>query len=134
MVAIANMEGMMGFYKLRSDNAADQDYAGNGIIAVSNSAFDTSAGSEWKKFDANTRKWLYDHHYRYVDTNGVEIGDGKIPSKIKIVPVYDTETVMHVRIPWKGDLAEAAGLPTNPEPAYPNFKAFLARYFMRKCR
>jgi len=124
----------MGFFKLRSDNAADQTDAGNGIIAVSNTVFDDGPNSEWVKFNANTRKWLFDHHFRYVDGNGDLIGDGRIPSKIQVVPVYDSATVMHVRIPWKGDLAQAAAGPVQAELAYPNFPAFLARYFMRKCR
>lgn len=124
----------MGFFKLRSNNAADQTEAGEGIIAVSNSVFDSGPNSEWEKFDRDTRKWLYDHHFRYVDANGDLIGDGRIPSKIKIVPVYDTATVMHVRIPWKADLAAAAAAPVQAELAYPNFAAFLSRYFMRKCR
>ena len=126
----------MGFFRLKSTNLADQRYAGEGIMAVSRTAFNGDPNSEWAKFDADTRKWLHDHHYRYINADGTLIGDnGKIPAEIEIVPVYDTPTRMHVRVPWREEIDEAAQIPVLDEMTYnSSFPALLSRYFMRKCR
>lgn len=125
----------MGFYKIKTNNLADQKIAGDGILAVSKSAFSTDPNSEWAKFDGDTRKWLFDHNYRFINADGTQIGDGKIPPDVDIVPVYDTAKKMHVRIPWRGDLAEVEHLAVVDEASYGNsFPAFLGRYFMRRCR
>ena len=126
---------MAGFFKLKSDALADQVATGEAIMRVSKSVFKTTAGSEWKKFNDDTRGWLHANGYRY---DGPGAGpDGEIPDSIEIVPVYDTQNRMHVRIPWAGDLTPAPKV--EDEPSYGNsnalrFKVVLARYFMRKCR
>jgi hypothetical protein len=126
---------MAGFFKLKNDNLADQKKTGDAIVKVSQSVFDNSAGSEWRKFNANTRGWLHKNGYRY---DGPGAGpNGEIPDSIEIVPVYDTPNRMHVRVPWAGDLDPTPVFPD--EPTYGGlpdvrFKVLLARYFMRKCR
>jgi hypothetical protein len=126
---------MVGFFKLKSDSLADQEETGDAIIKVSRSVFKTTPNSEWKKFNDNTRKWLHDKGYRY---EGPGAGpNGEIPDTIEIVPVYDTQNRMHVRIPWAGDLKKVPEV--KDEPTYGvgpsvRFKVVLARYFMRKCR
>jgi hypothetical protein len=126
---------MVGFFKLKSDSLADQEETGDAIIKVSRSVFKNTPNSEWKKFNDNTRKWLHDNGYRY---EGPGAGpNGEIPDTIEIVPVYDTQNRMHVRIPWAGDLKKAPKV--KDEPTYGGgpsvrFKVVLARYFMRKCR
>lgn len=123
----------MGFFKLKSDNLAAQKKAGDGIVKVSKSVF--KANSEWAKFDKDTRKWLFDHGYIYVDAKGKTIGNGKAPADLELVPVYDTPNRMHVRIPWHGDLADVKTIEVKDELPYGgSFPALLARYFMRKCR
>lgn len=125
----------MGFIVHKSELAKDHEKTGAAIIKVAKSAFKNTPGSEWKKFDADIRKWLYDNGYRYTDSPTGELkagASGKIPDHVEIVPVYDTPTRMHVRIPWAGDLAKPP-VPKD-EPYSDNFKVFLARYFMRKCR
>ena len=126
---------MAGFFKLKSDALADQVATGEAIMRVSKSVFKNTAGSEWKKFNDDTRGWLHANGYRY---DGPGAGpDGEIPDSTEIVPVYDTQNRMHVRIPWAGDLTPAPKV--EDEPSYGNsnalrFKVVLARYFMRKCR
>jgi hypothetical protein len=128
---------MVGFFNLKSSSLADQEKTGEAIIKVSKSAFRDTPTSEWKKFNDNTRQWLFDNGYRY---DGPGAGpNGEIPESVQIVPVYDTPNRMHVKVPWAGDLKTP---PTfADEPTYGNanatnlrFKVLLARYFMRKCR
>lgn len=116
----------MAFYKLKSTSLADNGITGAAIIKVSKSVFQPN--SEWSKFNQNTRQWLKDNGYTYPGTP-----DGMAPPDIDIIPVYDTATKMHVRVPWAGDLDNAPA-PVD-EPSYGgNFPAFLARYFIRRCR
>jgi hypothetical protein len=117
----------MGFFHLKSDDLVKQAETGDAIKRVSDTVFQTGANSEWAKFNRDTRKWLFDNGYRYDGTP-----DGKIPKTIDIIPVYDTETKMHVRIPWSGDLANIP--PPQPESYGGSGMVLLARYFMRRCR
>lgn len=118
----------MAFFKLKSDVLTKQKETGEAIIRVSQSVFKTGPTSEWEKFSKDTRKWLYDNGYLYLGS-----ADGRVPPEIDIIPVYDTPTKMHVRVPWHGDLENPP--PINNEPAYNgSFPVLLARYFMRKCR
>ena len=118
----------MEFYKLKSRALPDNIVTGKAIIKVSKSAFQNTPNSEWLKFSQNTRKWLKDNGYIYPGT-----ADGMAPPEIEIIPVYDTATKMHVRVPWIGDLENAP--PPAEEPTYGGeFPAFLARYFIRRCR
>ena len=125
---------MVGFFKLKSDSLADQAATGEAITKVSKSAFRDTENSEWKKFNENTRQWLFDNGYRY---DGPGAGpNGEIPDNIEIVPVYDTPNRMHVKVPWAGDLKTH---PVKDEEPYGTTnkvrsKVILARYFMRKCR
>jgi hypothetical protein len=128
---------MVGFIKLKNNVVADNADTGEAIIKVSKSVFKTTAGSEWKKFDEDTRKWLFDNGYVY---DGPGAGpSGEIPDSVEIVPVYDTPTRMHVKVPWAGDLTGPNVFPDEPTYgpiASPTVrkKVLLARYFMRKCR
>ncbi len=118
----------MGFFKLKSASLADHAKTGDAIIRVSRSVFKKGPNSEWAKFEKDTRKWLFENGYWYEDSP-----DGKVPANVDIVPVYDTERRIHVRIPWAGDLKDPLPKPAD-ETYNGSFSAFLARYFMRKCR
>lgn len=126
---------MAGFIKLKSDALADQVATGEAIMKVSKSAFKDSPTSEWKKFDADTRGWLHANGYVY---DGPGAGpNGEIPASVEIVPVYDTPTRMHVKVPFADDLKALKTV--EDEPSYGatqsvRVKVLLARYFMRKCR
>lgn len=126
---------MVGFFKLESDALADQEKTGEAIMKVSKSAFKDTPGSEWKKFNDDTRGWLHANGYRY---DGPGAGpNGEIPDDVEIIPVYDTANRMHVRIPWSGILKNPPKVEN--EPSYGasqsvRFKVLLARYFMRHCR
>ena len=118
----------MSFFKLKSGNPADAKRVGTDIIDVSKSLFQTN--SKWEAFDNDTRGWLA-ARYIYDDTP-----DHSIPPGITFVPVYDTPTKMHVRVPWHADIATAQ-LATRggvPSESYNSFEEFMARYFMRRCR
>jgi hypothetical protein len=130
-----SMEDQMAFIKLASQNPSLALAAGKGIIALSESVFNAAPNSEWAKFVVNPHQWLYNNNYRHVDKNYFEIGDGKIPQTLELVPVYDTASRMHVTIPWKQSLRDAQAAPLQDEPNYQRqFPAVLAHYFMRKCR
>lgn len=125
----------MAFIKLMSNNPNVALPAGNAIIALSNSVFKTTPDSAWAKFVVDPHQWLYSNNYRYVDKNYAEIGNGKIPLSLELMPVYDSATRMHVRIPWKETLQQAQATPLQEEPNYQRqFPAVLAHYFMRSCR
>lgn len=125
---------MVWFIKLKDNSVATHEAAGEAIRKVAKSAFRNTKGSEWKEFNADTRKWLHKNHYRF---EGPGAGpNGEIPDNIEIVPVYDTPNRMHVRVPWAGDLKDHT---VKDEDDYGPTKAIrsrvvLARYFMRKCR
>lgn len=126
---------MVGFFKLKSDNLGDQAKTGEAIMKVSQTAFQDVPGSEWKKFEDDTRGWLHANGYRY---DGPGAGpDGEIPASVQIIPVYDTPNRMHVRVPWSGLLKNPPEVVEEP-PYGPSqevaFKVLLARYFMRHCR
>ncbi|MGL4234934.1 hypothetical protein [Tabrizicola sp.] len=125
---------MPGFFKLKSDALADQLATGEAIMRVSKSVFKNTANSEWKKFNDDTRGWLFANGYIY---EGPGAGpNGEIPDSVEIVPVYDTANRMHVRIPWAGDLANPPKVLDEPDYGIGKnrFPVLLARYFMRKCR
>ena len=126
---------MDGFFKLKSSNLIDQRKTGEAIMRLMRSVGQDVAGSEWKAFKTDPKAWLLKAGYVY---DGPGAGpNGEIPATMTIVPVYDTENTMHVRIPWKGALDPLPVI--QDEPTYgtagPNrFPVLLARYFMRKCR
>jgi hypothetical protein len=125
---------MVGFFRLKSDLVSDHEQTGDAITRVSKSAFRDTPKSEWKKFNADTRKWLFDNGYRY---EGPDAGpNGEIPDSIEIIPVYDTPNRMHVKVPWAGDLTthEVKNELTYGNTNKVRSKVVLARYFMRKCR
>lgn len=126
---------MVGFFKLESPSLADQEKTGEAIMEVSKSAFKNTPTSEWKAFNDDTRGWLHAKGYRY---DGPGAGaDGEIPASVEIVPVYDTENRMHVKIPWSGILSNPPVIEDEPDYGVgkkTRFKVLLARYFMRHCR
>jgi hypothetical protein len=122
---LATKEKVMAFFKLKSPVPAEQAKVGAAILKVSQSVFQYGPTSEWAKFDKDTRAWL-DTYYTYTGS-----ADGKIPKEIDIIPVYDTPTKMHVRIPYHGELENGVVPPTDTYASYP---VFLAKYFMRHCR
>lgn len=124
----------MNYIKIPADRAA-RIAAGNAIMRLSKTAFQTGpvgVETEWQKFEKDRAAWLYSLGYRFTGPEAPP--DGKIPASVlQIVPVYDTPHVMHVRVPWIGDVDPTAPLPDGSE--YTNsFPAFLATYFTRKCR
>jgi len=126
---------MVGFFNLKSSNLEDQRETGAAIMRLSRSVFQDGEGSEWAKFNADPRKWLFYAGYRY---DGPGAGaQGQIPDTVTIVPVYDSPNIMHVRIPYKGLLENPPAV--QDEPTYGGtpanrFPVLLARYFMRHCR
>ncbi len=129
----------MGFYKVKSTDKVDNVFAGNGIIGVAETVFQPH--SEWSKFDADPKKWIYDHNYRYYNDDGTaytkhgwDKPHGYTPDELQLVPIYDTKHRMHVRVPHYDNLENApAEIPQEP-PYNGGFPAFLARYWMRRCR
>jgi hypothetical protein len=128
-IAPTKEETHMGFFRHKSDSLAEQVKTGKKIVKLSNDVFKSGAGSEWAKFDKDTRKWLFDNGYRYDGTP-----DGRIPANIEIVPVYDSPTKMHVRIPWKGDLKSGSKVKPKDDVYGGDFNVLLTKYFMRRCR
>ena len=128
---------MGGFFYLKSGTLSDQRETGEKIMKMIRSVGDESEGSEWKAFKADPKAWLFKAGYEYRDPGAGP--DGRIPANLKLVPVYDTEDTMHVRIPWKGvlDGFVETQIP-DQEQGYGQGNAklpiLLARYFMRKCR
>jgi predicted carbohydrate-binding protein with CBM5 and CBM33 domain len=129
----------MGFYKIKTAAQEDNKIAGNGIIGVSRSVFQPA--SEWSKFDADPKQWVYDHNYRYCNDDGsfyTKPGWNKLagftPDELQLVPVYDTANRMHVRIPHQDNLAHPPATFPKEEPYAGGFPHFLASYFMRRCR
>jgi hypothetical protein len=127
---------VVGFFYLKSGQLVEQRAVGEKIMEVIKDVGDESPGSEWKAFKADPKAWLS----KYYDYRGPGAGpNGEIPASLKLVPVYDTEDTMHVRIPWKGvlDGFEPDQIPDR-EPGYGTGRAklpiLMARYFMRKCR
>jgi hypothetical protein len=127
--------GMVGFFRLKSGALVDQRDTGEAIMRLMRAVGDESPGSDWAAFKADPKAWLFKAGYRY---DGAGAGpNGEVPADIKLVPVYDTEDTMHVRIPWKGVLDvphEVLDEPTYGAPGPNRFPVLLARYFMRKCR
>lgn len=125
----------MAFIKLIVDGLEFALPTGKAIMSVSETAFQGGPNTEWAKFQSSPHQWLYNHNYRYVGLDNKPIGDGRIPADIRIVPVYDEPKLMHVRIPWKETLKQAATVAVDEEPDYQGqFPALLAHYFMRSCR
>jgi hypothetical protein len=126
---------MVGSINLKSGALTDQIKTGKMIIELIRTVGDESPGSEWKAFKADPKGWLHKAGYRYA---GPGTGpDQEIPASVTLIPVYDTENTMYVRVPWKGVLV--GPIEIRDEPAYPTvaanrFPVLLARYFMRKCR
>jgi hypothetical protein len=109
--------------------------SGRAIIRLSQSAAQTPPGAEWVAFEADPKAWLYANGYHYIATDGAP--GTPIPANIDIVPVRDTATKMHVRIPYAPDLASPPVPPATESYGMnedSRFPVLLARYFVRKCR
>lgn len=127
---------MTGNIVLKDATVASQKKTGEAIMRLCKTVSDPSPGSEWAAFSADPKAWLHANGYVYLGEDALP--DGRIPASVKIVPVYDTETIMHVRVPWKGLIENPPAIPRQ-EPEYGSvpadrFPVLLARYFMRKCR
>ncbi|WP_309665403.1 hypothetical protein [Tabrizicola sp.] len=127
---------MVGFFYLKSSTLTNQRDTGKKIMDLIKDVGDESEGSTWKAFKADPKAWLFEAGYEY---RGQGAGpNGEIPNNLKLVPVYDTEDTMHVRIPWKGVLEGFDPDQLEDEKGYGQGPAklpiLLARYFMRKCR
>jgi hypothetical protein len=96
--------------------------------AANNKAATADDTNELKKLMNDPAAWL--DGFAKID-DGTPKGK-KIKGNLKIIPVFDSEEVMFVKIPTTGDLPNLAG-PAPPE-NYANYGEFLARYFIRKCR
>lgn len=126
---------MVGFFDLKSASLSEQVKTGEAIVRLCESVFDDDPRSEWLAFNEDPKAWLHKVGYRY---DGAGAGpNGEIPDDVTIVPVYDTDKIMHVRIPWRGLVAnppEVADEPTYGHSGPNRFPVLLARYFMRHCR
>jgi hypothetical protein len=129
----------MGRYHLKSKDPQLGMKAGEAIIALSNSV--NKPNSEWSKFNADPKKWIYEHDYRYYNNDGTmykKAGwahpDGYTPDELKLVPIIDTETTMHVRIPFHTNLEVPAGTKIENDDYHNKFPVLLSNYFMRSCR
>jgi hypothetical protein len=125
----------MALITLPNPNEGIATEAGKKIMAVSESIFQNSPTSEWAKFVVDPHDWLFKLGYRYTAKDGTQIEEGRIPKSLELVPVYDTKTRMHVRIPWHETLRDGMGQ-TIPVPLHYDgkFLPHLAKYFMRSCR
>ena len=126
---------MIEFFNLKSNSVTDHEATGAAIMKVSRSVFKNTPTSEWKKFNEDIRGWLWTNGYRY---DGDKAGPrGEIPAHVQLVPVYDSENIMHVRIPWAGvfdldrTITDESGYGSGKKTRE---KVLLARYFMRHCR
>ncbi|MCX7287573.1 MAG: hypothetical protein NTW20_08445 [Rhodobacterales bacterium] len=128
---------MRGFFNLKSGSLVDQRKTGEAVIRLIRSVGQDVPGSDWKEFKADPKAWLHKAGYRY---DGPGAGpDGEVPASVTLIPVYDTETTMHVRVPWKGVLVPEVMEHALNETSYGStpqvrFPVLLARYFMRQCR
>ena len=120
--------------KIPADQAA-RKAAGQAIMRVCETVFQKGAPgaeTEWQKFESDPAGWLYDHGYR-LETAGAP-ADGSFPPQVlRIVPVYDTPHVMHVRVPYR-DNVDPTIVPPDGSEYGTDFEAFLASYFTRHCR
>jgi hypothetical protein len=127
---------LTGFFYLKSGTLSDQRATGEKIIKLSRSVGDESPGSEWMAFKADPGTWLSAAGYEY-RVLGADTAS-PFPASLTLKPVYDTETLMHVRIPWKGNLDGFEAEQILDEQGYGQGNArlavFMARYFMRRCR
>ncbi len=125
----------MPYIRNPTDPVALQN-AGKAIIRLSETAFKKGPGAtetEWQTFEKDPAAWLYRYGYR-LGPVGLT-ADGSIPPAIlRIQPVYDTPHVMHVKVPWAGDIDRNVTIPTSSEYTAGDFDAFLASYFVRRCR
>lgn len=126
----------MGFFNLKNGSLTDHRDTGDLILKLARSVGIAAPPNEWTEFKADPKAWLHKAGYRY---DGPGAGpDGEIPATVNIVPVYDTATTMHVRVPFKDKLTPT---PVVKDESYGSgasddarFKVLLARYFMRQCR
>lgn len=119
-------------------NPADLDArkaAGKAIIRLSETVFKTGVGgteTEWQVFDRDPAAWLYRYGYR-LDAPGVAVNGAISPNLVRLVPVYDTPHMMHLRVPCRENIDPTLIPPSGDEYAA-DFDAFLASYFARQCR
>jgi hypothetical protein len=96
--------------------------------AVNNSKASPDEVKELKKFMNDPAGWL---------DGFVKIDDGtpkgkKVKGNLKVIPVFDSEDVMFVKVPTADSLGNLNA--PAPNEAYANYADFLAKYFIRKCR
>ena len=84
--------------------------------------------NELQNFISDPAGWL--DNYAKID-DGTPAGK-KIKGNLTIMPVFDTNDVMFVKVPVVGDLGNLSG--PAPGDSYMNYKDFLAGYFIKKCR
>jgi hypothetical protein len=127
---------LTGFFYLKSGTLSDQKLVGEKIMKLMRSVDDQRPGSEWMAFKADPKTWLSNAGYEYRVLGAAAASP--FPESLTLKPVYDTETLMHVRIPWKGCLDDFSGEQIANELGYGQGDArlpvFMARYFMRRCR
>jgi hypothetical protein len=110
--------------------------AGQAIVRLSQSVFKAGVGraeSEWQVFDRDPAAWLYANGYRLLDHPQSPANGAILPNLVRILPVYDTPTTMHLRIPHIGNI-DTTITPPNGDEYGDSFDDFLASYFTRQCR
>jgi hypothetical protein len=127
---------LTGFFYLKSGTLSDQRATGEKIMKLMRSVGNEGPGSEWMAFKADPKTWLSGAGYEYRVLGAAAASP--FPESLTLKPVYDTETLMHVRIPWKGCLDGFSAEQIMDEQGYGQGAAklpvFMARYFMRRCR
>jgi hypothetical protein len=127
---------LTGFFYLKSGTLSEQRITGEKIMKLMRSVDDERPGSEWLAFKADPGTWLAAAGYEYRVLGAAAASP--FPASLTLKPVYDTETLMHVRIPWKGCLDGFKAAQIMDEQGYGQGDAklpvFMARYFMRRCR
>lgn len=127
---------MTGFFYLKSGTLSDQRVTGEKIMKLMRSVGDEGTGSEWMAFNDDPKAWLSGAGYEYRVLGAAAASP--FPESLKLKPVFDTETLMHVRIPWQGCLDGFREEQIKDEQGYGQGAArlpiFMARYFMRRCR
>jgi hypothetical protein len=114
---------------------SDKQKAGQAIQELAKTVFvkgPPGTPTEWEKFEADPGAWLYALGYRLEAPDAP--ADGSFdPAILRLAPIYDSPHLMHVRVPYAGNIDPTIEPPTVAEYGT-DFNAFLASYFTRQCR
>jgi hypothetical protein len=83
---------------------------------------------ELKSFMSDPAGWLDG----FVKIDDGTPGGKKVKGNLTVVPVFDTDDLMFIKVPTVDSLGNLNG--PAPNENYANYAEFLAKYFIRKCR